>query len=181
MFLVVAAMTAMLSTSAFAAQNVDLKVTVDDTLVEFPDAKPFADDNNRTLIPVRFVTEAMGADVSWDQASQTAIIEKNGTKVEITIGKKDIKVTKDGSTKTVTMDTVAVAKDERTFVPIRFVAEALGAYVDYSDLYKAVEIVMPEEVTADEIKRLRSYDMIQYMDLDNRGEMDEWWLNMEEM
>jgi hypothetical protein len=79
------------------------------------------------------------------------------------------------------MDTAAVAKDGRTYVPIRFVAEALGAYVGYSDLYKCVEIVMPDELTADEIKRLRSYDMIQYLDLSQwDATANSWWLDREE-
>ena len=140
----------------------EIQIAVNSVKVEFPDAKPFVDSNSRTLIPVRFVTEAMGATVSWDQDSQTAIIEKDGTKLEITIGERDIKVTKNGETTIVSMDTVAVTKEGRTFVPIRFVAESLGAFVGYSDLYTLADIVVPEEVTAEEIERLRSYDMVKY-------------------
>ena len=140
----------------------EIQIAVNSVKVEFPDAKPFVDSNSRTLIPVRFVTEAMGATVSWDQDSWTAVIEKDGIKIEIAIGEKDVKVTQKGETTIVSMDTVAVIKEGRTFVPIRFVAETLGAFVGYSDLYNLADIVMPEEVTAKEIERLRSYDMVKY-------------------
>jgi hypothetical protein len=167
--------------SAVSTETLGVQVTVNDEVIEFPDAQPFVDENSRTLIPVRFVTEAMGAAVTWSQASQTANISKDGIKVEITIGQKNLKVTEDGKTSKVKMDTAAVAKDGRTYVPIRFVAEALGAYVGYSDLYKCVEIVMPDELTADEIKRLRSYPMNQYLDTSLYDQtLNSWWLDREE-
>ena len=178
MILTVATMLGLFVMPASAA-GTPPQVTVNSVKVEFPDAQPYIDENDRTMIPVRFVTEAMKANVSWVQETQTAVIEKDGIKVEVTIGKKDIKVTKNGKTETVTMDTVAVNRESRTYVPIRFVAEALGAYVDYSNLYHLVDIVSAEEVTAEEIERLRSYDMIQWWDL-NRGAVDEWFLTMPE-
>lgn len=156
-----------------------VRVYVDDTLVEFPDAKPFIDGNGRTMIPVRFVTEAMKADVSWEDSTKTAVIEKDGTTCRIKFGSKDMVVIKDGVESIVTMDTEAVSKESRTYVPIRFVAEALGAYVDYSNLYNIVEIVSPtDELTADDIERLRSYDLIQYYHTDREG--DEWFTSMTE-
>ncbi len=127
----------------------DLAVRVNGYLTDFPDAQPFIDENDRTLIPLRFVTEALGADVSWDQATKTATVEQDGIRCDITIGKADMLVTENGNTTTVTMDTQAVLKDSRTFVPIRYVAESLGAWVGWSNAYKTVEIVKghltPEE------------------------------------
>ncbi len=132
-------------------------VRVNGHQVEFPDGKPYIDGNGRTMIPVRFVTEAMKAKVDWVQSTQTAVIQKDGTKVEVTIGQKDIKVTKDGVAATVTMDTEAVITGGRTYVPIRYVAEALGAYVAYSDAYGTVGIYN-DVLTADEIETLRAYE-----------------------
>ncbi len=127
----------------------DLAVRVNGYLTDFPDAQPFIDENSRTLIPLRFVTEALGADVSWDQTTKTATVEQDGIRCDITIGKADMLVTENGNTSTVTMDTQAVLKDSRTFVPIRYVAESLGAWVGWSNAYKTVEIVKghltPEE------------------------------------
>lgn len=141
--------------SAVAAETAP-SVRVNDLLVSFPDTQPYIDGNNRTMIPVRFVTEALGAEVSWDQNTQTAIIELDGTTVKVPIGSKTITVTKDGSTSTVTMDTQAAINSGRTCIPIRFVAEALGAYVGYSNYYNTVEICK-ETLTRDEILGLREY------------------------
>ena len=146
----------LLTVGAFAAEvPAAPDVRVNGTLVTFPDAGPFIDEHNRTMIPVRFVAENLGAQVTWDQKTKTASVEKNGTRVEITIGNADLRVTKNGKTDTVTMDTAAVLKDSRTYVPIRFVAEALGAYVDYSDAYRTVGIYS-EVLTQEQIKMLQA-------------------------
>ena len=67
-----------------------LTVKYNGEAVTFPDAQPFADENSRTLIPVRFVAETMGAVVSWNQETQTAVIEQNGITVSVPIGSDTI-------------------------------------------------------------------------------------------
>lgn len=114
-----------------------LTVIVDGAVVNFPDAKPYIDSNNRTLVPIRFVTEALGADVEWNQGSQEATITLGDVKAVLKIGEKTIKK---GNT-TIQMDTVAILKDNRTFVPARFVAEAFGASVGYDKPSNTVIII----------------------------------------
>ena len=153
---VVLALCTLLCTGAMAAElpNSGPTVRVNGQVVSFPDGQPFIDNNGRTMIPVRFVTEQLGATVTWDGKTQTANITKNGIKVAITIGNADMKVTKNSKTDTVKMDTAAVLKDGRTYVPIRFVAEALGAVVDYSEVYQTVGIYA-DKLTAEQITMLR--------------------------
>ena len=67
-----------------------------------------------------------------------------------------MKVTEAGKVRSVKIDTEAVLKEGRTYVPIRFIAEALGAVVDYSDIYHTVGIYLGE-LTAEEITTLRGY------------------------
>ncbi len=93
--------------------------------VEFPDAQPYIDENNRTQVPVRALAEAMGAAVDWDEASQTVTINDGNTSVSLVIG-SDVITANGEETK---MDTAAVIKDDRTYVPIRFVSEAMGYFV----------------------------------------------------
>ncbi len=131
-------------------------VRVNGVVTEFPDAKPYIDENDRTLIPLRFVSEALGADVSWNQQHKIASVEKNGIRCDITIGSKAMAVTQNGKTSTVMMDTQAVLKDSRTFVPIRYVAEALGAYVDYANYWKMVGI-WQDVLSPKQIEMLQSY------------------------
>lgn len=66
-------LTGLLSMGCFsAAYGAETKVTVDGTPVVFSDAKPFVDENGRTMVPLRPVAKAMGLDVVWDSRSQTA-------------------------------------------------------------------------------------------------------------
>ena len=152
------AVASLMATCAMAANAAETypTVRVNGAVVEYPDAQPYVDENGRTMIPVRFVTEELGADVKWDGSTHTASISRNGIKVDITIGSTDLKVTRNGKTETVKMDTAAVLKDGRTYVPIRYVAEALGAYVDYADAFKVVGIYL-DKLSADEISELREY------------------------
>jgi hypothetical protein len=143
------------TTSGSIGSNV-LTVKYNGEAVTFPDAQPFVDENSRTLIPVRFVAETMGAAVSWNQETQTAVIEQNGITVSVPIGSDTILVTENGGTTSVKMDTAAIIREERTYVPIRYVAEALGAWVSYSDLFATVQIYH-DILTPDEITRLHGY------------------------
>ena len=129
MLCLVLAMTTLLATGAMAASptsSTGPDVRVNGEIVDFPDGQPYVDENNRTMIPVRFVTEALGAKVGWEGSTQTVTISKDSTTVTIRIGSPELTVTKGGKTNKVQMDTAATIKDGRTYVPIRFVAEALG-------------------------------------------------------
>ncbi len=99
-------------------------------MVEFPDAQPFVDGNDRTQVPVRAVSELLNCKVEWQQEVKTAVITKeNGDLVKITLD-SDIMTLNDREIK---MDTTAILKDDRTFIPVRFVAEALGLTVDWKE------------------------------------------------
>lgn len=153
----VLALCTLMATGAMAASaDMGVTVRVNGYTVSFPDGQPYIDANSRTMIPVRFVTEQLGAKVSWNGDTETAIIEKDGICVEMTIGSDTLSVTQDGTTTAVKMDTASVLKDGRTYVPIRYVAEALGAYVEYSELYKTVGIYS-DILTVAEIEQLRAY------------------------
>ena len=103
----------------------NLEITSNGITIEFPDAKPFIDENGRTQIPVRAVTESLGAAVDWNGAQHLVTINGNGVDISLTIGSDIINV----NGKPTQMDTAAVIIDERTYVPIRYVAEAMGMTV----------------------------------------------------
>ena len=143
--------------SALAAEETDsFRVRVNGVLVDFPDTQPYVDSNSRTMVPVRFVSEQLGAKVDWEQATKTAIIEKNGTTARVQIGNDTLSILKGGNTSTIKMDTVAVNKDGRTMVPVRFVAEALGANVDWSQMYRTAQ-VFSDVLTSQQIEKLKEY------------------------
>ena len=84
--------------------------------------------NGRTMLPVRFVAEAFGAGVSWDGATSTATVTgTDGSVVSIKIGAGSASV----NGKEIPLDSPAYidASTSRTYLPVRAVAEALGAAV----------------------------------------------------
>ena len=118
------------------AADIPLRVVVDNDEVSFPDAQPFVDNNYRTQTPARFIGEALGATVSWDKTLQQAKFVKDGQVLLINIGSKTYQL----NGRDLTMDTVALIKNDRTFVPARYVAEAFGAEVSWDGAVKTVYI-----------------------------------------
>ena len=105
-----------------------LQIAVDNKIIGFPDAQPFIDSNNRTQVPIRAISEILNCRVDWSQMTQTAIITKeNGNSVTVTIGSDIMTI---GNQKIV-MDTAAMVIDGRTYIPVRYVAEALGLKVEW--------------------------------------------------
>lgn len=104
-----------------------LTLAINGEIVEFPDLQPFIDTRGRTQIPVRALAEAFNCDVNWDSRISTAIINGNGKLITIAINSAIMTVNGVDTT----MDTTAMLKDDRTCVPIRYIAEALGLTVRY--------------------------------------------------
>ncbi|MDN4090919.1 copper amine oxidase N-terminal domain-containing protein [Paenibacillus polymyxa] len=123
---------ATVQTSAAAAPAV--KVTVDAKAVSFPDAKPYTE-SSRVLIPVRFVSQALGGSV--DYKNKTVSIKQNDGKT-VSMKVNGTKVSVGG--KTVTLDVPVRVKQNRTYVPLRFVSEALRATVDWNQAQRLVSI-----------------------------------------
>ncbi len=92
--------------------------------------------NDRTMLPARFVAESLGAYVAWDEAQRKVTIHKNLTMIEIYID-SDIAYINGNP---VTLDSPAFIRNDRTYTPIRFIAEALGATVEWNELLRQVII-----------------------------------------
>ncbi len=94
--------------------------------------------NNRTMVPIRFVSEAMGANVQWNGKERT---------VTITLGKNiamlkidDVKAQANGYDVYLDAAPTIIAKTSRTVVPVRFVAETLGMDVSWNGKERSVTI-----------------------------------------
>ena len=91
-------------------------------------------ENGRTMVPLRFISEALGEKVDWNAETKSVIIGDN--KAVLAIGSKEI----DANGKKITIDSPAVIKNSRTFVPLRAISEILGAKVDWDGTTKTVSI-----------------------------------------
>ena len=85
--------------------------------------------NDRTMVPVRFIAEALGATVDWnfEGAARKAVVQKGRTTVEIMIGSPVAYV----NGVEVALDSPAFIENDRTYLPLRFVVESLGAGVTW--------------------------------------------------
>lgn len=115
------------------AQQPEIKVFIDGKQVAFPDQKPMIDKNNRTLVPVRFISENLGAEVAWDGDQQLVTVEKDGKALSFKIGDNTIKVNDptNGVFTSFQIDTAATLEGGRTLVPLRFITEAFGSSVSW--------------------------------------------------
>ena len=119
----------------------DVKVTLDGNEVYFPDAKPFIDERDRVLVPIRFVSEALGALVDWENESQTAIIKQGQDEIRYTVYQPMAYL----NSEMMVMDTYGILKDCRTMVPIRFISELLGCTVVWNENTSTVVITSPKD------------------------------------
>ena len=97
--------------------------------------------NDRTMLPARFVAENLGATVEWDGEKQLVTITGKTEKQEdviilITIGSDYAKVNGED----VKLDSPAFVENDRTYTPIRFISENLGATVEWNETEQTVTI-----------------------------------------
>lgn len=111
---------------AFTDNNL-FSIYVNGKAIKFTDAKPFIDNESRTMLPLRAVGDGMGATVSWNEKTQSAKIELGNKKIELPIGKSYGLV----NGVKVDFDTMTITSKGRTYVPLRFVSESLDFKVEY--------------------------------------------------
>ena len=120
------------------AQDETITVILDGTTLSF-DVPPMLV-NDRTLVPMRAIFTALGADVDWDDDTQTAISVKDGVTIRIQIGNTVMDV--DGES--VPLDAPAMLVSDRTLVPLRAVSEAFGVMVDWQGETETVILTSPQ-------------------------------------
>lgn len=84
--------------------------------------------NSRTMLPARFVAENLDAKVEWNAKAQTVKITNDKTEIILTIGADTALV----NGKSVKLDSPAFIQNGRTYTPLRFICESLGANVEYN-------------------------------------------------
>lgn len=108
------------------ASSSNIKLVIDGTEVKTA-VPPFVE-NGTTFVPLRAATEFLGADVSWNGTTRQATVKTAGYVVVFTIGSRDFTV--NGARKTAAQ--AAQLKNGSTMIPIRALAESIGADVSYN-------------------------------------------------
>nr|WP_312579420.1 glycosyl hydrolase family 18 protein [Sedimentibacter sp.] len=97
---------------------------------------PFIDKRNRIMIPLRKSLEAIGASVEYDEEKSAVNVKKGETTIKISINNNIILV----NGKEAEMDTNAVVMDQRVYIPLRSVFEALGYKVEWHENSRTVTL-----------------------------------------
>lgn len=122
------------SVSAYA----QISVEVNGSPVEF-DSPPVII-NERTMLPIRAVSEQMGLKVSWNEADKTVTISNYVKKLQLTI---DSTIMKDNGND-IALDTAPMIINDRTCLPVRAVTESFGAEVNWNGEQQLVSITAPD-------------------------------------
>lgn len=125
-------------------------ITLDGVTLEIPaDMGTVQEKDDRTFVPVRFICEYFGCDVSFNEVQQSATItDSNNTSYLVMDGSNQLFVLPDFAVPTLyNMDTKTFIdkNDERMYVPLRFLAEAMNYTVNWDEATETVSITSAAE------------------------------------
>lgn len=158
---------------AMASENI--KVTVGGERVIF-DVQPQLI-NDRTMVPLRAIFEALDATVSWDDATQVIKAMKGNTLIRLEIDDNTMWV----NSKKVTLDVPATLVNGRTLVPVRAISEAFDLKVDWIEATNTVKVRTPVSLAIESC----TGPVIEYHEYDENGNeilyktSNEYWLKTE--
>lgn len=106
-------------------------------------------DNDRTLVPVRFIAEELNADVVWDEDNYTVTITRGNRKIFLTIGSHLVEY--DDGDSCIISDVAPRIINDRTYVPIRLISNAFGIGIYWDDETRTVS------VQSDKVSKVESF------------------------
>ncbi|MBQ3426398.1 MAG: hypothetical protein IJH37_04550 [Clostridia bacterium] len=116
-----------------------VRVVFDNTIMTF-DQPPVIEDD-RTMVPIRKIFEAMGAELVWNDETKTAVATREETTVSVTLNDNKMHV----NDRTVELDVPAQILNGRTLVPLRAISEAFDCTVDWAGETRLVSITQNQE------------------------------------
>ena len=130
----------------------DIKLVLNGVQTD-PEVGVYVDDNNRTMVPLRFIMEHMGAGVEW-LAAEKGIVITRGTKVlKMSIGSSQAYA----NGQEIILDTTPVIKESVTMVPVRFISQAFDGEIGWDDVSRTVSIRLDSPVSSAQVSITGSY------------------------
>ena len=141
-FLVVFLAVFCLSSVSLAA---DVKVQINGEIVDFKDSAGNTVNaqilNDRTMVPMRKIFEVLGATVDWDGEERIVTGTKGDTIIKLQIDNPVVTKEKSGVEETLTLDVAPTIIEDRTMVPLRFIAESLDKQVGWDSANRTAIII----------------------------------------
>lgn len=122
------------------AMGSNINIMVDEKHISFPDQKPYVDKNNRTLVPVRFIVEELGAKVYWDGENNLVAVNYDGETIKLKINSKQALIYTGGQETVMDFDTSVVLRNGRVMVPLRVISEIMGSTVVWEEETRTIGI-----------------------------------------
>ena len=126
------------------AETPSVSINLDGAYLDFKDVKPTSR-NGRTMVPIRLLAEALGADVGWIQATAQVTLTRANTNIVLTQGSKTAYV----NGKPMEMDVAPYTLDGRTMIPVRYISEFFGQTVTWDGASSCVYITEDKSVAGD--------------------------------
>lgn len=104
--------------------------------------------NDRTMVPFRKIFNELGVtneNIDWDGETKTIIAKKNEVEIKLQIGNTTAEKKIDSKTSIINLDSAPVIINDRTLVPLRFIAESLGKYVSWDSISRTA--IINDELT----------------------------------
>ena len=130
--------TIMLSSFAIPCLANDISLTINNNIIDMP-VSPVSE-SDTTLVPLRVITENMGAKLDFDSNTKTINLTKDNTAISLTIEKQDAIV----NGKTMSLSLAPKLINDTTMVPIRFISENFNCKVDWISDKNLISITLPE-------------------------------------
>lgn len=145
-----------LSIPSLVLANSDIRLWVKGKIVN-SDVAPYISES-RTMVPIRVISENLGKIVTWNNDDKKVTIkDEKGNEFSLVINENFMENVSSNSNLKIELDAPAVIKDDRTFVPIRAIAEAFGERVDWDNDKRVVvigEAYDPNKLKNENIKDL---------------------------
>lgn len=144
-------------TSAFAADKISVEVNGGALQSE---QEPFVH-NSRTFVPLRSIFEALGASIDWNAATRTVTAVKDDVTVQLTLGSNI--AYRNGAP--VELDAAPMVRDERSYVPVRFIAESFNTPVKWDGATKMVRLLESNRAQLEQVLSKKvDYPFIYHID-----------------
>ena len=145
-----------ISIPSLVLANSDIRLWVKGKIVN-SDVAPYISES-RTMVPIRVISENLGKVVTWNNDDKKiSIKDEKGNEFSLVINEKFMEDISSNVYRKIELDAPAVIKDDRTFVPIRAIAEAFGERVDWDNDKRVVvigEAYDPNKLKNENIKDL---------------------------
>lgn len=121
--------------SIYASTLKDISIQIDDTCLELSDSPKIINDN--ALVPLRDISEALNVQINWNEDTSTIDVYGKNNKYTLEINNE---IVKSENNEIIILNTAPTIINNKTFVPIRFIAESMETNVFWDDLSKTIFI-----------------------------------------